>query len=318
VLSTTVPRSFRTVRDSTSEVQNRSEGTTLEDGDSLALVRDWHRTLRARDLGSKTKHYYWLGLAGLLEHLEFEVHILDITEGHIASYLASFGDRSSSKALQAKGVTSFYKWATRRGYLLTNPMTEDISPRKPDPPPPERFEEEEIARLLIAAADRDPRRGWAILGCLGLGTRRAEFCNIKLTDINWDRMVVTVYGKGRRYRNIDIGEWAEAALRELTKTSNDVWLIPRFPRKPGGPIAPNTLGAWVKEAARDCGFPEGRKQRSHTLRSTFLSMLLDENVPLHVAQALAGHRSAKTTSGYLSVGQRRTTKDAVKVLGSRS
>jgi integrase len=288
----------------------------LEDGDSLALVRDWYRTLRARDLAEQTRHYYWLGLSGLLEHLEFEVHVLDVNEGDIASYLASIGDRSSAKVLRAKGVTSFYKWATRRGYLLLNPMTEDITPRRREPSPMVRFELEEITRLLIAASLRDERRAWAILACLSLGTRRGEFVRIRLHDIDWIREVVTVFGKGRRYRKVDIGGWAAEALRELEKTSDGEWLLPRLVGHRGkGSIAPNTFGDWVREAAQDCGFPTGRKQRSHTLRATFLSMLADENTPVHVMRELAGHRSAKTTSGYLALGQRRTTKAAVSVFG---
>jgi integrase/recombinase XerD len=288
----------------------------LEDGDSLGLIRDWQRTLRARDLASKTRHYYWLGVSALLEHLDFEVHILDITESEIASYLASIGDRSSQKVLMAKGIISFYKWATRRGYLLTNPMTEDITPRRRDPSPQVRFEMDEIARLLIAAWTHHERKAWAILACLGLGTRRGEFVGIKLTDINWQRMTVTVFGKGRRYREIDIGPWAAEALHELERWSDGTWLVTKYPGH-GGPIAPNTLGDWVREAAKDCGFTEGRMQRSHTLRSTFISMLIDANQPLHVVQKLAGHRSVKTTSGYMAVGKTRSTKAAVAVMGGR-
>lgn len=287
---------------------------SLEDGDSLGLVRDWQRTLRARDLAKDTKHYYWLGVANLLEHHEFEVHILDMTESHIASYLASIGNRSSHKVLMAKGIISFYKWAVRRGFLLMNPMTEDITPRRKEPSPQARFEMDEIVQLLIAAWTHHERQAWAILACLGLGTRRGEFVKIKLADINWQRMVVTVFGKGRRYREIDIGPWAAEALRELERWSDGTWLVTKYPGH-GGPIAPNTLGDWVREAARDCGFSEGRMQRSHTLRATFISMLLDANQPPQVVQKLAGHRSIKTTSGYAVVGKVRSTKAAVAVMG---
>jgi integrase len=286
----------------------------LDDGDSLGLIRDWQRTLRARDLVHQTRHYYWLGVSGLLEHLDWEVHVLDVTESHIASYLASIGDRSAHKVLMSKGIISFYKWATRRGFLLTNPMTEDITPRRREAPPPARFEMEELTRLLIAAWWRHERRAWAILACVSLGARRGEFVRIKLDDIDWSREVVTLFGKGRRYREVDIGPWAAEALRELERWSDGKWLLTRFPGH-GPPLAPNTIGDWVREAARDCGFPEGRMQRSHTLRSTFISMLIDENIPLHVVQKLAGHRSVKTTSGYMAVGKHRSTKAAVAVMG---
>lgn len=286
---------------------------TLEDGDSLGLIRDWQRTLRVRDLADSTRHNYWLGVAGLIEFHDFEIHVLDMTESHIAAFLASIGNRSASKTLKAKGIISFYKWATRRGFLLMNPMTEDITPRAKEASPMQRFEMAELDALLTAAFKAHPRRAWAILACLGLGTRRGEFVRIKFSDIDWGRMVVTVFGKGSRYREIDIGPWAAAALKELRRWSDGTWLLTRYPGH-GPPLQASTFGDWVKEAARECGFI-GRKQRSHTLRSSFISMLLDANQPPHVVQKLAGHRSIKTTSGYAVVGQVRSTAAAVAVMG---
>lgn len=277
--------------------------------DSLALLGEWRAFMRARDMSDKTIHDYSYGLWRLLDHTDFTVHLLDVDEGHVVRFLADLGKHSPSKSEYAKGIRAFFKWSVRRGYRLINPIDEDVMPRRAPPAPMERFEVSELTRLLIAAAWRDQRRAWAILACMGLGCRRSEFVAIRLDDINWDRMVLQIRGenaKGRKARSIDIGPWAADAIAELAKLSTGDRLLA---------IQPSTMNEWVKQAARDCGFPAGRKQRVHTLRSSFASFLLDENVPVHVVAGLLGHANIKTTSGYAVIGQHRSTRAAVSVLG---
>jgi site-specific recombinase XerD len=267
--------------------------------------------MRARDLSEKTIHGYTYSVWRLLVFLDFEVQPLDIDETHIVQFLASLGAHSPSKSEYAKGVRAFFKWMTRRGYRLMNPIDDDVMPRKRPAPPQERFELEEIGRLLMAAAARDELRAWAILACFATGTRRTEFVSIRVADIRWDRMVLHIRAdnaKGGKARDVDIGPWAEEALRELEARSDGDRLLN---------IRPSTMNTWMKQAAVDCGFPPGKLHRVHTLRASFLSILADENVPIHVIAALAGHSNVKTTSGYLAIGQRKSTRAAVQVLGGR-
>lgn len=275
-------------------------------GDSLDVLAEWTMLLEANDLSPSTISDYSYAMFLLIgKHLRWKVHPLDVTEAHAASFLASLADRNSAKSQYAKGLRSFYTWAVRRGYLLTSPVGE-IKPRKPRRQPQERFEQEELARLLMAAASREPRRGWAILACMTLGCRRTEFVNITHDDIRWERGVVHLrVTKGRKPRDVPISPWAAEALRELQKLSTTSRLLD---------ILPNTFTRWVHEAAEDCGFPPGRMRRAHTLRATCLSMILESGAPLHVAQQIAGHASATTTSDYLAM-IRGADREAVKVFG---
>lgn len=281
------------------------EDRALDSADSLALLGAWRALLEANDLSEGTIHHYTYGVFRLIESAGF-THPLDITETQIALFLASLSSHSSAKEQYAKGIRNFYTWAVHAGYLLTSPVGL-IKPKRVHRAPPERFEYDELVRLLIAASARDPRRGWAILASLSLGTRRTEFVSIRAVDIDWERRVVKLTNtKGRRPREVDMGPWAEEALRELLKSSDGDRLLP---------IQPSTFNAWVHAAAIDCGFPPGRKQHSHTLRASFASMLADDNVPVHVIARLLGHQSIATTSAYLAIGGRRDTRSAVRVMG---
>lgn len=277
-------------------------------GDSLGLLAEWMDAIRSRDLAARTLELYALGMFKFLAFHGFKVHPLDMTEAHIAAFLASIGDHSAMKSQYARALMSFYKVMHRRGYLLTNPLSEEIRPRPPRRAPAERFEAEDITRLLIAAAWRDERRAWALLACLCLGARRAEIVGLRVDAINWGRMTVRLFGKGRKYRDVDISPWAAQALRELERWAEDGRLLN---------IEPATMNQWMRQAAEDCGFPPGKLQRVHTLRATYASWMADSGAPIQVIQALMGHENATTTSLYLSVGKRDDKRSAVAVFGGR-
>lgn len=279
---------------------------SIRGGDSLGVLGEWLALLEANGLAPKTVDDYCFAMWKLLgKHLRFQVHPLDVTENHAAMFLASLSDHNAARVQYAKALRSFYTWAVRRGYLLTSPVGE-IKPKKPRRSPQERFEMDELIRLLIAASWRDERRGWAILACFALGCRRGEFVHIRWDDIRWERGIVHLrVTKGRKPRDVDMGEWARAALTELRRWSRSDRILD---------ITPNTFTHWVNEAATDCGFPPGRLRRAHTLRATFASVLLDSGAPPPVVQRLMGHSSLTTTSDYYAASKGAGSK-AVKVLG---
>jgi integrase/recombinase XerD len=275
--------------------------------DSLALLAAWLLTLEARDLSPKTMRLYTYGIFRLLEFHRFTVHPVEMDEQHIVAFLASLGQRTAMKEHYAKGIRSFCAWMRRRGYTEVDPIAEIRAPRR-QRPEPVRFERSEMSALIEAANARDPRRGWAILGCLGLGTRRSEFVNIRRDQIDWGAMKVRLtMTKGGRPRAIPIGPWAEEALRALERVSprDQPYLLP---------IEASTLNSWVHDAAEDAGIVGDRKQRAHTLRATFASWLLDDGVPIHVVSKLLGHANIATTSAYAAVGPG-SAEEAVAHLG---
>lgn len=281
------------------------EPNRMPSSDSFSLLSQWRTILKANDLSANTIHLYTYGVWNLAASFDFEVHLLDMDESHIARFLAGLGNRSTCKEQYAKGIRSFYGWATRRGYLLVNPIGV-IRPRRAHRADPERFELDELEQLLAAAGAHDRRRAFAILACLGLGARRTEFVNIRRADIDWGNMVVHLrVTKGSKPRQVDISPWAEQGLRGLLEGTEGELLLD---------IEPNTLNAWVHQAAVECGFPPGKKRHVHTLRATYASMLADAGTPVHVIAKLLGHASISTTSVYLAVGKNRPTKEAVQTL----
>lgn len=189
---------------------------TLSRPDSMMLLAGWDQFMAAQDLSVKTRESYGYSMLRLMRR-RLGRHVLDFTEADIAAFMASMGLRSHSKHLYVRGIHSFYGWATSHRYLDLDPSAA-IRPRAPVDPPPEAFTEQELTRLLVAAAWRDPRRAWAIMACYALGTRRSELCAIRAEDIDWDRgRVYLRFTKGNRPRHVEMGPLAKEALGELVK-----------------------------------------------------------------------------------------------------
>jgi len=273
------------------------------------LIGEWGDWMEAVGMAERTQELYTYALWKLLSRpFTRGRNLLELGPSEITAHLAAFKGKAHSKAMHRKALRCFYKWATRCGYLDRDPTAILQGAKPPHRTRQEPFSQEELTRLLIAAAWRSPRRAWAILACYALGCRRTEFVMLRREDIDFERRLVHLrVTKGDRPRDVDIGPLAECALRELLALERP---------NPYGTILgvrPNQLTEWVNRAARDCGFPEGRKRRAHTLRATFVTNLGRRGVPLAVIQELVGHANATTTSAYFGVLQGETAQ-AVAVL----
>lgn len=282
------------------------QGGAWSGGADLELLARWVELMIANGREPATIHQHAYGVFRLLEFHRFRVHLWDMESDQIAAFLASLGTRSAAKHHYMKGVRSFYHWAVARGYLLADPTTL-IDPKRSRPKPPEAFTQDDLIRLVLAAAWRDPKRAWAIIACYSLGCRRGEFVNIRLKDIDWEReRVYLSVTKGNKPRYVPMNDLAREALDELAVLAEGDLLLP---------VAPNTMSSWVHQAGIDCGF-DGRKLRAHTLRATFITDLANAGARVHVIADLVGHESIATTTAYLAVTDPQRA-EAASLIGGR-
>jgi site-specific recombinase XerD len=78
----------------------------------------------------------------------------------------------------------------------------------------------------------------------------------------------------------------------------DEWL---FEGMSGGAISDRTIQEVFKSALRSTNIQ--KKAGIHCLRHSFATHLLEQGVALPIIQIMMGHKSLKTTSGYLHVQQ---------------
>ncbi|MER9972186.1 tyrosine-type recombinase/integrase, partial [Mesorhizobium sp. M0060] len=171
---------------------------------------------------------------------------------------------------------------------------------------PEVLSVEEAARLLEAAPGIKYKAALGV--AYGAGLRVSEVAHLKVDDIDSTRMLIRVeQGKGRRDRNAMLSPqllellrlwWREGKRRGVMLPHG--WLFPG--RSCIAPISSRQLHRAVQEAAEVAGI---RKRVSpHTLRHSFATHLLEQDVDIRVIQVLLGHSKLDTTALYTKVSTR--------------
>jgi len=156
---------------------------------------------------------------------------------------------------------------------------------------------EDVLRLLEAAPN--PKSKAALSVAYGAGLRAMEVVALKVTDIDSQRMLLRVeMGKGRKDRFAMLSPQLLELLRDWYRIAR-----PRLYMFPGrdkiGPMTPRQLNRICHMAAELAGLPSWIAP--HTLRHSFATHLLEQNIDVRVIQVLLGHAKLDTTARYTQV-----------------
>jgi len=130
--------------------------------------------------------------------------------------------------------------------------------------------------------------------------RASEVCNLKVTDIDSDRMPIHVdRGKGGKDRKVMLSPGLLGLLRDYWKEARpDGWLFPGKPRI--NPLSPRQLHRAFSAAKHLAGIKKPRSPL-HGLRHSFATHLLEAGTDVRVIQVLLGHAKLSTTAQYTHV-----------------
>ncbi len=138
----------------------------------------------------------------------------------------------------------------------------------------------------------------ALMTAYAAGLRVSEVVNLKVTDIDSQRMVIRVQqGKGRKDRYVMLSPQLLLVLRSYWRAVRPKdWLFP-------GRKATHLSVRMVQVACRQAHQASGLAKRVtvHTLRHSFATHLLEAGTDVRTIQLLLGHRSLATTACYTHV-----------------
>jgi integrase/recombinase XerD len=156
---------------------------------------------------------------------------------------------------------------------------------------------EEVFRLLEAAPN--PKSKAALSVAYGAGLRAMEVVALKVADIDSQRMMIRVeQGKGSRDRFAMLSPQLLELLRDWYRIARPrVFLFPG--RDKIGPMTPRQLNRICHIAAELAGLPAW--VAPHTLRHSFATHLLEQDIDIRVIQVLLGHAKLDTTARYTQV-----------------
>ncbi len=133
------------------------------------------------------------------------------------------------------------------------------------------------------------------------GMRVSELCGLKLEQVDWERRLIRITGKGKKERLIPFGLKAWNALKLYLEQSRPRLLKNKisaysFLNYAGSPLSRVSFWKTLKKYAVKAGLPA--EVTPHTLRHSFATHLIEGGADLRAVQELLGHSSISTTQIY--------------------
>lgn len=280
------------------------------------VLGEYERHLAAeRDLTAHTVRAYVADVAGLLDHAARLGHTdagsLDLRT--LRSWLAkqqTLGRSRTTIARRATAARVFTAWLARTGRASQDAGASLGSPKAHKSLPPVLRADEASSLIEAATSHADDGspvglRDVAMLELLyATGIRVGELVGLDVDDVDRERNVVRVFGKGRKERTVPFGRPAARAL--------DFWLRQGRPLLAGPDSGPAVFlgarGRRIDQRAvrtvvhrRIADVPGAPDIGPHGLRHTAATHLLEGGADLRSVQELLGHASLATTQLYTHV-----------------
>ncbi len=206
------------------------------------------------------------------------------------------------------GIRQFYRWMVRERRLDSDPSALIDAPRV-GRGLPKALTEEEVERLL-AAPDVDHPLGLRDRAMLELmyatGLRVSELVGLAQANLNLDRGVVRVMGKGGKERLVPLGDEAADWIRRYLADARPALAQGATPaevfitaRRAG--MTRQSFWHRVKAHARRADISKAISP--HGLRHSFATHLLNHGADLRVVQLLLGHSDLSTTQIYTHIAR---------------
>jgi integrase len=129
-----------------------------------------------------------------------------------------------------------------------------------------------------------------------VGLRVSEVINLKIEDIDSERMLITIkQGKGRKDRIVPLSPNLLTTLREYYKAYKPKGFL--FNGQFSDRYSATSCNQIVKKYLGD-------KYHFHSLRHSCFTSLLESGTDLRIIQKIAGHASSRTTEVYTHVSNR--------------
>lgn len=289
-----------------------------------ALLEEYGRNLRlGRNRSAHTVRAYLGDARSLLAHLyarsaDSAIRELDLTL--LRSWLAAQSARGAARttmARRASAARTFTAWLTKTGRLTADPGLRLGSPKAHRVLPAVLGRQQAVGAMEAAesgAAQHDPMalRDRLIVELLySTGIRVSELCGLDIDDIDRERRLVRVLGKGNKERSVPFGGPADAALGDWLRFGRPAFVVAASGRalllgRRGGRLDQRQARTVVHEVVS--AIPGAPDMGPHGLRHSAATHLLEGGADLRVVQELLGHASMATTQLYTHVSIERLKK----------
>jgi site-specific recombinase XerD len=286
--------------------------------DELArLARSWELSLKYQRSSPQTRRSYLTAVEQLVAYLEghgMPTSAAGVRREHVEAFLVDLGERRrpATVATRYQALRQFFGFCVEEGELTESPMRNMKPPSVPVPPVPV-FDDAQLKALLATCRGSSfaDRRDLAILLVfIDTGARRSEVAGLRVDDIDPDRGVLRVTGKGSRTRDLPFGRKTGVALdrylRRARRTHphanlDALWLSPHGAMGHSG----------IAQMVRRRGFEAGLGPiHVHQLRHSFAHKWLADGGNEGDLMSIAGWRSRQMLDRYGASAAAERARDA--------
>ncbi len=207
--------------------------------------------------------------------------------------------RYTSKSISRKinSIKAYFRHLIAEGLIAINPADE-ISHPKFDPIAPRVLSKLEY-RALRDAARGDIRMSAVIELLLQTGMRISELAAMELTDVDFDRNVITIQPQDSRgSRRVPMNTAAKQSIMEYLKIRPRTREKILFLTKTCRPFLVRNIRTAIDRYFRLAGI---KNAKVNDLRHTFIVEQLHAGTPLVYVSQLVGHKRITTTEKYLKL-----------------
>lgn len=231
-----------------------------------------------------------------------DISAAKITVNHVRMFLLALQERCRPRTVQSyyKSIKRFFNWLVEEGILPKSPMASLRSPKVPRriirP-----FSAEQIRALLLlcdGAKFLGARNKAIILLFLDTGLRLSELASIRLSDVDFNRELITVMGKGAKERVVAMGKSIQKALLHYLLMRQDshpcLWVS-----KERRPLDARAIQCMIQRLGKRAGL-QGVRCSPHTFRHTAAINCLRNGMGEFNLQWMLGHSTLQMTRRYVS------------------
>jgi len=241
-----------------------------------------------------------------------------ITDKHIRRYTIFLNEKKISKNSVSRKLSALrhlFNFALRNEIIDKTPLRKIPNPkvRRKLPGVINLDSFLEIYRLIDEDIQNvDKFRDKAIFELLyGCALRVSELCNLNMGDIDFNKMIVRVFGKGSKTRIVPLGEKSAVILKEYyNSVNNPPNTTPLFLKTNSQRIDRFTVYGIVNKFLGKV--TDMDKKSPHVLRHSAATHMLDNEADIMAVKEILGHENLSTTQIYTHVSIERLKKSYKK------
>lgn len=245
----------------------------------------------------------------------------DVNYQMLRGYLTKLYDENLSKTTinhKLSSLRSFFNYLLKEELIGDNPFLLVESQKVPKRNPDFLFPEEMMDLLDSIETNNDLGiRNKAMLELMyASGLRCFEVVNLQLNDIDLDKMVLLIHGKGNKDRYVPFHDYARDWLVKYLEGPRVNLMIKNeghnfvFVNKLGNPLTNRGVENIVDRITQH--YDATKKIHPHTIRHSFATHLLDAGADIRTVQELLGHENLSTTQIYTHISKEHLQKVYLK------